>query len=203
MLMIIGGILLAVGGLFGLWLLISAFKQGGALQGLLSMFVPFYLLYFAFAKYQSPKKGLVVGSYLGATILGVILWSVGGVMMANDAAEALNADLSALQATDFANPPAAGELGEAAPAANATYTCNEIATNKLCYHVSPPAALLTGNRAGCMGEWSEGENCPTENVAATCEKDMNNEVRRFYEGVNLANAETACTAFGGTFTNGS
>lgn len=202
MLMIIGSVLLLVAAVLGLVILIGAFKESAA-QGLLCMFVPFYMFYYAFARYKSSKKGLVVGGWATALVLGATLQIVGGVMAANEAVADFNADMQQLE-LDLANPPAdLGATGEEAPAAGTTYTCNEIATNKLCYTVSPPPALLAGNEAGCMGEWTQGENCPAEGVAATCEKDRFNEVRRFYEGVDMANAETACTTFGGTFSPGS
>ena len=50
------------------------------------------------------------------------------------------------------------------------------------------------------GTWTEGGECPTENVIATCQKERNNETRYFYEGVTVEQAEPACTMFGGTFT---
>lgn len=100
-----------------------------------------------------------------------------------------------------AEAPPAEPVAEAdeAPSTDAVYTCNQVETNHICYTVRPPAALLPGHEGGCSGAWTEGEHCPSENVVATCRKPTFDEVRRFYEGVSLENAETACTTFGGTF----
>ncbi len=76
---------LAISGLLALFLLVSAFRTS-AKDGLLSIFIPLYLLYFAVAKFTSPKKGLIVGGWLGAAALGVVLTVIGGVQMAADAA---------------------------------------------------------------------------------------------------------------------
>jgi hypothetical protein len=98
-----------------------------------------------------------------------------------------------------ASAPAADTISSAESSKKATYTCH-VKQNKLCYTTSPPQALLPGEKSGCSGEWKDGEHCPAEGVVATCEKKRNDEKRRFYQGVDLKNAETSCTAFGGTFS---
>lgn len=91
MLSIIGSILLLVGGVFGLVLLIHAFKESIG-QGLLSLFVPFYIFYYGFAKYQSPKKGLVLGGWLGSIAVGMGLFVVGAMQFASTTAQAIEAE---------------------------------------------------------------------------------------------------------------
>ena len=54
-------------------ILIHAFKNGGALQGILCLCVPFYILYYMFAKFEHPKKNLIIGGYLGGCIIGAVL----------------------------------------------------------------------------------------------------------------------------------
>ena len=63
----------------GIIVLIAAFQEN-VVQGLLSLFVPFYILYYAFARYESEKKGLILGVWLGGGLLGGILQVVGGVL---------------------------------------------------------------------------------------------------------------------------
>jgi len=81
--MIIAGYtLLAIGVVLALVLTISAFKQGGVGAGIMSLLVPFYLMYFAFAKFVSPKKGLIVGGWLGSLTVGTALVIIGYINMA-------------------------------------------------------------------------------------------------------------------------
>jgi hypothetical protein len=68
----VAGVLGLVSLVCGIIILIGAFKESLA-QGLLSLLVPFYILYYAFARFQHPKKGLVVGGWLGAAILAGVL----------------------------------------------------------------------------------------------------------------------------------
>ena len=56
-------------------IIIAAFKQS-VITGLLSLFLPFYILYFAFAKYESKNKGKVLLIWLG----GIILYIIGALI---------------------------------------------------------------------------------------------------------------------------
>ena len=60
-------------------ILIHAFKTSVG-QGFLCLCVPFYILYYAFAKFQHPKKGLIIALFLGGTIIGGVLQQVGAAM---------------------------------------------------------------------------------------------------------------------------
>lgn len=93
MLIAIGSILLLVAAVFGLIILINAFKESVG-QGLLCMFVPLYIFFYAFAKYRSPKKPIVVGGWLGAMTIGIVLQVVGVVGAVNDTAQALESELA-------------------------------------------------------------------------------------------------------------
>lgn len=53
--------------------LIHAFKNGGALQGILCLCVPFYILYYMFAKFEHPKKNLIIGGYFGGIIIALVI----------------------------------------------------------------------------------------------------------------------------------
>jgi hypothetical protein len=117
-------------------------------------------------------------------------------------------DEAAAEAAEATAEPAAEALAVEAPAAEeptgTRYTCNQ-ASNHLCYQIAPPSFTLAGEQAGCegiagIGTWTEGGECPTENIIGTCQKERNNETRYFYEGVTAEQAEPACTMFGGTFT---
>ena len=62
-------------------ILIGAFQED-VTQGLLCLCVPFYILYFAFARYENEKKGLIIAIWLGGAIIGNILQIVGGGLAA-------------------------------------------------------------------------------------------------------------------------
>ena len=53
-------------------ILIDAFKAE-VLQGILCLCVPFYILYYAFAKFEHEKKGLIIAGWLGCAILNGVL----------------------------------------------------------------------------------------------------------------------------------
>ena len=60
----------------GIIILIAAFQED-VTQGLLSLCVPFYILYYAFARYESENKALILAIWLGGGIIGNILRVVG------------------------------------------------------------------------------------------------------------------------------
>jgi translocator protein len=62
-------------------ILIHAFTKGGVLQGFLCLCIPFYILYYAFAKFEHPKKNLILGVWLSAIVLQVIAVFAGGMPM--------------------------------------------------------------------------------------------------------------------------
>ncbi len=75
----VAGILTLVGAVlslvFGIVLLVAAFKKSVG-TGFLSLCIPFYIFYFAFAKYESPKRKMVLTLWLvgmGIQIIGSIL----------------------------------------------------------------------------------------------------------------------------------
>lgn len=66
-------------------ILIHAFSKGGVVQGLLSFFVPFYIIYYGFARFEHPKKAMIVWGMLGAFILQFVLivMGAGAAIMSN------------------------------------------------------------------------------------------------------------------------
>ena len=62
-------------------ILIHAFTKGGVLQGFLCLCIPFYILYYAFAKFEHEKKNLILGVWLGAVVLEIVLLMMGGYTM--------------------------------------------------------------------------------------------------------------------------
>ena len=79
-----GSILTIVGALCSLaafvcWviIMIAAFQESVG-QGFLCLCIPLYIFYFAFACYQSEKKGMIVGIMVGGWILSIILQLAGG-----------------------------------------------------------------------------------------------------------------------------
>ena len=81
---------LLVASTFSLIVLIAAFNESLEM-GLLSMFIPLFILYFAFVKYTSPKKGLVLAVWLGATAIGGGLCGAGIAVAQHQASEAAEA----------------------------------------------------------------------------------------------------------------
>lgn len=59
-------------------ILIHAFSKGGMLQGFLCLCIPFYILYYGFAKFEHEKKNLILGVWIGAIVLQVVLTMMGG-----------------------------------------------------------------------------------------------------------------------------
>lgn len=53
--------------------LIHAFKNGGALQGILCLCVPFYIIYYMFAKFQHEKKSLIIAGYFAGIIIALVI----------------------------------------------------------------------------------------------------------------------------------
>ena len=53
--------------------LIHAFKNGGALQGILCLCVPFYIIYYMFAKFEHEKKNLIIAGYFGGIIIALVI----------------------------------------------------------------------------------------------------------------------------------
>ena len=83
-----GLILLLVGGLASficsIVILIAAFQDSVA-QGLLCLFIPFYIFYYALAVFQNEKKGLILLGCFGGWVLAII----GNVMTAATLVEGL------------------------------------------------------------------------------------------------------------------
>ena len=65
----------------GIIILIAAF-QDEVIQGLLCLCVPFYVLYYAFARFESDNKWLIIGIWLGAAIVGNVLQFAAAAMLA-------------------------------------------------------------------------------------------------------------------------
>lgn len=65
----LGGLLSLVATVAAIIILIAAF-QDEVWKGIVGLIRGFYLLYWAFAEYQSPHKGLLIGRWLGGVIIG-------------------------------------------------------------------------------------------------------------------------------------
>jgi len=79
---------LALGSLCGLisfvcWIivLVHAFSKGGALQGFLSLCIYPYAIYYAFARFEHPKKNMIILGMLGGLVLEIVFYVIGGVAM--------------------------------------------------------------------------------------------------------------------------
>ena len=58
-------------------ILVAAFQED-VVQGLLSLCVPFYILYYAIARYESENKAMIIVIWLAGGIIGNILQFVAG-----------------------------------------------------------------------------------------------------------------------------
>lgn len=215
MLVIIGSVLLFIGLIFGLIIIINAFKESAG-QGLLCMFVPFYIFYFAFARYSGSKKGLVVGSWLGTYAIGTALVVIGTVVAANDVAVALEQDLQ--------NMPEMGQAptgDTAAPAGDteggAVVSCDlSQQAGRICNEYTLSGTYTRDNAAqhcdmmqvlvdDADKETLADGSCPTDNAIAKCEPRFGNNTTVYYRDTdpNIDNdaamnaAENLCT---GTFS---
>ncbi len=61
-----------VGMVGGIWITIEAFRKN-VIEGVLTLFVPFYIFYFVIAKLEHSQKGLMVAMWLGGPLLGILL----------------------------------------------------------------------------------------------------------------------------------
>lgn len=68
---ILGLVFSLVGFVCTILILVAAFQEE-VLQGILCLCCPFYILYYAVAKFEHEKKGLIIGGWLGGGILGAV-----------------------------------------------------------------------------------------------------------------------------------
>lgn len=208
--MIFGGILLFVSAIFALVILINAFKESVG-QGLLCMFVPLYILYYAFARYSGSKKGLVITGWLGANAVGVTLILVGGLLAANDAVAEYEGQVAALDDIDFAAPPAgAGAAGEENARVMSCNLSEQPGRTCMQYQIGGGyTQQAAGDHCEMVQVMADDKlpladgPCPTDNAIAKCEPRFGNQTTFYYEDPDVDNAaamnamETLCT---GTFS---
>ena len=63
---------LVVSAICSLIILVKAF-QDHILQGILCLLIPIYMIYFAWARMESERKGLLMGTWLGSGLLAIVL----------------------------------------------------------------------------------------------------------------------------------
>ena len=90
--MIIGYVFVLITAIFGIIILIQAFKTDTT-QGILCLCVPIYVFYWAFAKMQHEKKKMFLMGWLGGLIGYIIFFGLSGVF----ASMALSSGLNDLQ----------------------------------------------------------------------------------------------------------
>ena len=74
--LMLGGLLYLVTLVCSIIILIAAFKESVG-QGFLCLCIPFWILYFAFAKFEHEKKTIILGVWLGSAIIGAALYGAG------------------------------------------------------------------------------------------------------------------------------
>ncbi len=140
MLYVIGSLLTLIAGIMSIVVLVAAFKKSVG-QGLLSLFVPLYILYFAFTQYASPKKKLILGTWIGGAV-------VGGALLVTAIQQSATALQSALtEAVKEASKSAPAEGVPAAAAAPAAGPATWVKLEKMGLKVEMPA----GSKAEAMG----------------------------------------------------
>lgn len=87
LLIALGGLLSLVGTVCAIIVLIAAF-QNAIWKGILGFFCGLYLLYFAFAEWQSDKKGMILAGWLLGGAVGYGLIMAGTAMMGGGAVPA-------------------------------------------------------------------------------------------------------------------
>jgi hypothetical protein len=63
----------------GLVVVAHAFRSRGVAEGFLCLFAPFYILYYAVARFGHPRRGLVIGLWLGGVAGSVVVMTVMGL----------------------------------------------------------------------------------------------------------------------------
>jgi len=71
----LAGLLNLVGLICSIIILIHAFKASVG-QGFLCLCIPFYVLYYAFARFEHPKKNLILIVWLASFIVGGAMYSM-------------------------------------------------------------------------------------------------------------------------------
>lgn len=71
----LAGLLYLVSFVISIIILIHAFQTSVG-QGFLCLCIPFYVLYYAFARFQHPKKNVLLAAWLICAILGGGLYSM-------------------------------------------------------------------------------------------------------------------------------
>lgn len=194
MLMILGSVLLFVAAVFGLVILINAFKESAG-QGLLCMFVPFYILYYAFARYSSPKKALVVSGWLGANVVGVSLVVVGSLLAANDAVAAFEGELQNMP--EMGQAPVGGGAAAADTDDATIMSCNLSAQpGRVCNQYSIGGSYTQQNAEEHCEMIQVGQDdklglsdgpCPMDNAIAKCEPRFGDKVTVYYQDDGVDN----------------
>ena len=75
--LVIGMLFSLVALVCGIIILVHAFKDSVGM-GFLCLCVPFVIIWYAFAKFQHERKGLIIGIWLGAIVLSWVFQIAGG-----------------------------------------------------------------------------------------------------------------------------
>lgn len=189
----------------GLWLsiLIGAFRQSAG-DGLLSLFVPFYNLYFAFTKWQFSKRAAVAGGYLVAT-MGVALFGI--LAATHAAADALSSIAQAATAEPGSKSTSASTASDKNLPVLATCTI-KYPTRGLaeCRELNGMVPTLASDMCkGDEGSFSMGSTpCPSEGATGKCTYAAKNdgepgEVHYFYAAA-VGDPKGSCELLGASWS---
>lgn len=181
---LIGSALLLLAIFFSLYLLVSAFRKS-AKDGLLSMFVPFYMLYFALKKLETPNKWPALGAWVMAFAMGGFFVQFGVTQVAkaaliglNDLGQQAHVDPVATPVLPSAATPSAATPTEVPTAAPSQIMhCDMTGFAHICHEYNIGGTNTEASaRTDCQGRSSSGGTqyqleageCPVDNSVGKC-----------------------------------
>ncbi len=84
----LGLVLLVIGLACGLVIVVDAFRSSVG-QGVLALLVPFYVVYYAFARFDRPRRALVIAIWLTGVIVGGALVQISELSAMSHAPESV------------------------------------------------------------------------------------------------------------------
>jgi hypothetical protein len=68
----------------GVIIVVHAFQHGGAVAGILCLIVPFYVIYYGLARFDHPRRWLVLGLWLGSGAANIVCQAIIMAVTASD-----------------------------------------------------------------------------------------------------------------------
>ncbi|MFW5877241.1 MAG: hypothetical protein ACOCXM_10935 [Myxococcota bacterium] len=84
---VLSGLLVAVAGVCWLVIVVRAFRHDSRLQGALNLLIPPYVLYYAIARLEPPRKALLITGLVAGPILALVAWNSATAVFGPNVAE--------------------------------------------------------------------------------------------------------------------